>query len=239
MRAFERTKSLIGEAGLEALGRSHIAVIGVGGVGSHAAEAVVRAGVGAVTLVDDACIDVTNINRQIHATQQTVGFPKVDVMRERLLSINPACRIRAMRMRYSHDGTDALDLRQFDYVLDCIDSVSDKEALIVDCINARVRIISSMGAGNRLDPTAFRIMDIYETSGDPLARVMRSRLRKRGIQALKVVCSLEQPRKTAIKSDGRRRYPASVPFVPPVAGLVMASEAVMDIAIRNITKEKA
>lgn len=238
MHAFERTERLIGKAGLEILSQSHIAVIGIGGVGSFAAEAVVRAGVGAVTLVDGECVDVTNINRQIHATQRTVGMPKVDVMRERLVSINPACRIQALRMRYPSQTADALDLMQFDYVLDCIDSVSDKEALIVDCINAQVRIISSMGAGNRLDPTAFRVMDIYETSGDPLARVMRSRLRKRGIQALKVVCSLEAPLDTAVESDGHRRYAASVPFVPPVAGLVMASEAVMDIAIRRITKEE-
>jgi tRNA A37 threonylcarbamoyladenosine dehydratase len=238
MHAFDRTERLIGKSGLVALNRSHIAVIGIGGVGSFAVEALVRSGVGAVTLVDSDLIDETNINRQLHATQVTVGKPKVGVMRDRLISINPACRVQALQMRYPSQTAGTLDLRQLDYVLDCIDSVSDKEALIVDCINAHVPVISCMGAGNRLDPTAFRVMDIYETSGDPLARVMRNRLRKRGIKALKVVCSLEVPQETSIAGDGHRRFASSVPFVTSVAGMVMASEAVLDIAVRCKTKEE-
>lgn len=238
MHAFDRTVRLIGEAGFEALQQSHVAVIGIGGVGSFAAEALVRSGVGAVTLADSDCIDETNINRQLHATRHTVGKPKVDVMRERLISINPDCRIQALRMRYSSQTGSAMNLREFDYVLDCIDSVSDKEALIVDCVNAQVPLVSCMGAGNRLDPKAFRVMDIYATANDPLARVMRVRLRKRGIKALKVVCSLEAPQKTSIEGDGHRRFAASAVFVTSVAGMVMASEAVLDIAVRRKTKEE-
>ncbi|MFZ5974572.1 MAG: tRNA threonylcarbamoyladenosine dehydratase [Bacillota bacterium] len=232
MHAFDRTERLIGRAALEALNQSRIAVIGIGGVGSFAAEALVRSGIGAITLVDSDCIDETNINRQIHAMQNTVGEPKVDVMRKRLLSVNPTCRIEALQMRYTPQAEGMIDLKQFDYVLDCIDSVSDKEALIVDCIRTQVPVISCMGAGNRMDPTAFRVMDIYDTSVDPLARVMRSRLRKRGVKALKVVCSLETPRETST-SGVHRRVAASIVFATSVAGMVMASEAVLDIALRG------
>lgn len=229
MEAFERTIRLIGQEGFAALRESHFAVVGIGGVGSFAAEALARTGAGALTLVDADVIDVTNINRQIHATRATVGLPKVDVMRERVLSIHPDCRVQALHMRYHAQA--GLDLKQFDYVLDCIDSVSDKEVLIMDCLEAGVRVISSMGAGNRVDPSAFRVTDIYRTTGDPLARVMRIRLRKRGVRALKVVCSLEPPQKTHIEG-GRRRFAASAVFATSVAGMLMASEAILDIAVR-------
>lgn len=235
--AFDRTEMLIGRKGLEALLISHIAVVGIGGVGSFAAEAMARCGIGAITMVDSDCIDVTNINRQLHAMWDTVGRPKVDVMRERLLGVNPGCRVQTVKMRYPLETAGTFDLSQFDYVLDCIDSVSDKEQLIVDCMEARVPVISCMGAGNRLDPAAFRVMDIYETTTDPLARVMRGRLRKRGVKALRVVCSLEAPRDVSAGDDGHRRFAASVPFVTSVAGMVMASEAVMDLAVRPFMKE--
>ncbi len=229
MEAFERTIRLIGKEGFTALQSSHFAVVGVGGVGSFAAEALTRTGAGALTLVDADVVDVTNINRQIHATRATVGLPKVDVMRDRVLSINPDCRVRALHLRYHAQA--GLDLSQFDYVLDCIDSVSDKEALIMDCLEAGVRVISSMGAGNRVDPSAFRVTDIYRTTGDPLARVMRIRLRKRGVRALKVVCSLEPPQKTHIEG-GHRRFAASAVFATSAAGMLMASEAILDVSVR-------
>ncbi|NLT17387.1 MAG: tRNA threonylcarbamoyladenosine dehydratase [Clostridiales bacterium] len=226
----DRIRRLIGEAGVEALKKSHIAVIGVGGVGSFAAEALVRSGAGALTLIDGDAVEKTNLNRQLHATQANVGVPKVDAMRGRLIQINPGCRVTPMRLRYPPQADGAIDLARFDCVLDCIDSPPDKEALIVDCINARVPVVSCMGAGNRLDPSAFRAMDIYETSMDPLARVMRARMRKRGVKALRVVCSLEAPR------VGEKGGPTgSAAFATGAAGLLMAYEAVAGIALSRNT----
>lgn len=229
MDAFERIGRLVGDAGLAALAKSHFAVVGIGGVGSFAAEALVRCGAGAITLIDGDRVELTNVNRQLHATMANAGVPKVDAMRERLLAINPDCRVTALFTRFTEDTRDEIGLGRFEYVLDCIDSVRDKEALIVGCTHARVPVISSMGAGNRLDPSAFQVMDIYETTIDPLARVMRARLRKRGVKALKVVCSLEEPKKTDIGQGGP---PGSAVFATGAAGLLMASEAVADIAVR-------
>lgn len=229
MREFDRIARLIGEDALQTLSKAKVAVIGVGGVGSFAAEGLVRSGIGSITLMDSDFIDVTNINRQLHATTKTVGKSKVQVMKERLLSINPDCDIEAMHVRYSCDAD--FDVSVYDYVLDCIDSIQDKVELIVNCKHAGVKIISCMGAGNRLNPTSFRVMDIYSTKNDPLAKVMRSRLRKHRVDELTVVCSTEEPKKLLVGEDEQmKRIPGSAVFTTSVAGMIMAAHVVNNIA---------
>ncbi len=229
MQKFDRIARLIGEDAMQTLSEASVAVIGVGGVGSFAAEGLVRSGVGSITLVDSDFIEITNVNRQLHATIETVGKSKVQVMKERLLSINPNCDIDAVHMRYSCDAD--FDVSVYDYVLDCIDSIQDKVELIVCCKLAGVRIISCMGAGNRLDPTSFRVMDIYSTKNDPLAKVMRSRLRKRQIEELTVVCSTEEPKRLLVGEDEQmKRIPGSAVFTTSVAGMIMAAYVVNNIA---------
>jgi tRNA A37 threonylcarbamoyladenosine dehydratase len=241
---FSRTEMLIGKEGLEILGASSVAVFGIGGVGSFAVEALARAGVGSLVLIDYDDICVTNINRQIHATDRTVGRAKVNVMKERVLEINPDARVTAYKMKYSPDSAGQLLDKGYDYVVDAIDMVSAKLDLIERCVSMNIPVISSMGAGNKLDPTLFRVADIYETNTCPLAKIIRKELRKRGVEALKVVYSVESPVEQKVLSqnsgeggfaskeqEGRliRRVPGSISFVPSVAGLVIASEVVKDL----------
>ena len=231
---FARTRLLLGDEGLARLAASRVAVFGVGGVGGFAVEALARSGVGALDLIDSDTVDPTNLNRQIVATLPAVGRPKVEVAAERVASINPACTVRAHRCFFLPETADAFDFAAYDYVIDAVDTMSAKIALVEAAQAAGVPIVSSMGAGNKLDPTAFRVADIYDTSVDPLARVMRRELRRRGILALKVVYSTEQPRNSVSREEtvkeGSRPAPGSVAFVPAVAGLILGGEVVRDLA---------
>lgn len=240
---FSRTELLLGAAALDKLRASRVIVFGVGGVGGYAVEALARSGVGAIDVVDNDTFCASNLNRQILATEATLGQYKVDAARERILSINPNCRVEAFRTFYLPETEGMFDFTLYDYVLDAIDTVTGKLALIVNAHRAGTPIISSMGAGNKLDPTAFRVADIYKTSVCPLARVIRTECRKRGIKHLKVVYSEEKARRPLSPADAeektdtepaqcgssRRSTPGSVAFVPSVAGLIMAGEVVRDL----------
>lgn len=247
LNEFSRTQLLLGPEAMERLAKARVAVFGVGGVGGYAVEALARSGIGALDLIDDDRVCLTNINRQILATHRSVGRYKVDVAAERIADINPRCEVRTHRTFYLPETADQFDFSCYSYVVDAIDTVSGKIQLVLAAQEARVPIISSMGAGNKLDPTAFRVADIYKTRMDPLARVMRRELKKRGVKALKVVYSEEQPvrpledlsiscRAHCICPPGterhctdRRDIPGSTAFVPSVAGLIMAGEVVKDL----------
>ena len=225
MRQFERTARLIGDESQTRLFAAKVALFGLGGVGGHAAEALMRAGIGHLLLVDGDVVDETNINRQLYALHNTLGLPKAAVALTRAKQINPACEVDARCAFYDERTRPQFDLRGFDYVLDCIDTVSSKILLIEHARDEGVPIISCMGAGNKLDPTKFEIADIRQTSICPLARVMRRELGKRGIEGVKVVYSKEPPAKPL----GDPRTPASAPFVPGAAGLCMVSAVIRDI----------
>ena len=231
---FARTRLLLGQDGLDRLAAARVAVFGVGGVGGYVVEALARSGVGALDLIDSDTVDATNLNRQIIATVDAIGRSKVEVAAERVASINPSCVVRAHQCFFLPETADQFDFAAFDYVIDAVDTVSAKIALVEAAFAAGVPIVSSMGAGNKLDPTAFRVADIYETSVDPLARVMRRELRWRGILSLKVVYSTELPLVPASDDmavkDGTRPAPGSVAFVPSVAGLILGGEVVKDLA---------
>ena len=231
---FARTRLLLGQDGLDRLAAARVAVFGVGGVGGYAVEALARSGVGALDLIDSDTVDATNLNRQIIATVDAIGRSKVEVAAERVASINPSCVVRAHQCFFLPETAGQFDFAAFDYVVDAVDTVSAKIALVEAAFAARVPIVSSMGADNKLDPTAFRVADIYETSVDPLARVMRRELRRRGIPSLKVVYSTEPPLVPAdddmAVKDGTRPAPGSVAFVPSVAGLILGGEVVKDLA---------
>ena len=229
---FARTEMLLGDAGLARLAASSVAVFGVGGVGSFTAEALARAGVGSLTLIDHDTIDVTNINRQIHALTETVGKAKTTVMAERIRAINPHCQVREIRAFYLPEEADSFFEAHYDYAVDAVDTVTAKVDLAVQCQARNIPLIASMGAANKLDPTLFAVMDIYRTKGDPLARILRKKLKERGIPKLKVVCSRERPRLPSAAGQGapgRRSVPGSVSFVPPVAGLIMAGAVIRDL----------
>ena len=224
-----RTEMLLGNGTISVLATTRVEIFGIGGVGGYALEALVRCGVGEIDVIDFDTVSESNINRQIIATEQTVGRYKVDVCRERALSINSNVRINAIRSFFSPDNADEFDLTKYDYVIDAIDTVSAKVELIVRSTAAGVRIISSMGAGNKLDPTRFEVSDVYKTSVCPLARVMRTELKKRGVKKLKVVYSKEEPIKRTVDGNGRHA-PGSIAFVPSVVGLIIAAEVIKDIA---------
>lgn len=234
---FSRTELLLGADGMEKLKRARVAVFGIGGVGGYAIEAVARAGIGALDLIDNDVISLTNINRQIIALHSTVGLPKTDVMAARVNDINPECEVRTYQTFYGPDTAEQFDLAQYDYIIDAIDTVTGKLALAVNAQKANTPIISSMGTGNKLDPTAFTVTDIYKTSFCPLARIMRKELRKRGIERLKVVYSQEEALTpegvTEELPQGRRSIPGSVSFVPSAAGLILAGEVIKDIVNRD------
>ncbi len=244
---FSRSELLLGRAAMERLAQSRVALFGVGGVGSYAAEALVRGGVGAIELFDDDRVCVTNLNRQSIAAHSTIGQYKTEAMRARLLDINPKADVTCRNMFYLPEAADEVDFSPYDYVIDAIDTVKAKLDIIARCDALGVPVISAMGAGNKLDPTAFRVADIYETKVCPLARVMRRELKRRGVQKLKVVYSEEIPLKpiedmeiscrancvcppgTQRKCAIRREIPGSASFVPPVAGLILAGEVIKDL----------
>ena len=227
---FERTSLLVGNEGMERILASRVAVFGIGGVGGHAAEALARAGVGEIHLIDADTVSVTNINRQAVALTSTVGRDKVEVMMQRIVDINPDAKVVCHKIFYSEETKDEIDLSEFDYVIDAIDSVTSKLLLITLADKAGTPIISSMGTGNKLDPTRFEVTDIYKTSVCPLARVMRTELRRRGVSSLKVVYSKEEPIKAVVSDDKTRHAPGSVSFVPSVAGLILAGEVIRALA---------
>ena len=221
---FERTRTLIGQENLDKLAAARVIVFGVGGVGGYVCEALARAGVGRIDIVDKDVVDITNINRQIIATHDTVGRPKVQVCRERMLSINPSLTCDARECFYLPERAGEFDFGEYDYVVDAIDNVTAKIDIIRRSKEAGTPVISSMGTGNKLDPTAFRIADIEKTKVCPLAKVVRKELRARGVRGVKVLYSEEEPRKTA-----GERTPASISFVPSAAGLIIAGEVIRDI----------
>lgn len=234
---FERTELLIGAGGIRRLAQSRVAIFGIGGVGGYVAEALARSGVGTLDLIDHDTIDRTNLNRQIFALHSTLGRYKVDVAKERILDIYPQAQVYARKVFYLPETAAQFDFTQYDYVVDAIDTVTGKLALIEQAQAAGTRLISAMGAGNKMDPSAFQVADIYETSVCPLAKVMRRELKKRGITKLKVVYSKEQPLPgVCAKPDGeqtvpqnRKAIPGSNAFVPAAAGLILAGEVVRDL----------
>lgn len=236
---FIRTEMIFGSEGIERLHSARVAVFGIGGVGGHVVEALARSGVGTLDLIDNDTVCLSNLNRQIIATHRTLGQYKVDAAAERVREINPDAAVNAYRTFYLPETADQFDFAQYDYVVDAIDTVSGKLMLAEQAVAAGVPIISSMGAGNKVDPTAFEVADIYETSVCPLARVMRRELKKRGIKQLKVVYSKEEaltPLEVAAESQNenerksaRRQTPGSNAFVPAVAGLIIAGEVIKDL----------
>lgn len=247
LNQFSRTELLLGRDAMERLAQSRVAVFGIGGVGGYVCEALVRSGVGAIDLIDDDRVCLTNLNRQIIATRKTVGRLKAEVMQERILEINPKVNVQAHTCFFLPENADTFSFADYDYVVDAVDTVSAKLSLVEKCVQAHTPVISCMGAGNKLDPTAFRVADIYRTSVDPLARVMRRELKKRGIRKLKVVYSEEPPirpiedmaiscRTHCICPPGTKRHctdrrdiPGSNAFVPAVAGLIIAGEVIKDL----------
>lgn len=244
LNQFSRTELLIGEDGIEKLSKAKVAIFGIGGVGSFVAEGLVRAGVGNFILVDNDKISLTNLNRQIHSTTKTIGKYKVDVMKERMLEINPNANIETSKEFYLPNSKQNLLDSSISYIVDCVDTVTAKIELVINSKKLNIPIISAMGTGNKLDPTKFKITDIYKTDICPLAKVMRKELRKRGIDSLKVLYSTEEPIKpkqkdckeeltnideTNKKNSIKKQTPGSISFVPSVAGLIIAGEVVKDI----------
>ena len=225
---FSRTRLLLGNQAMQKLSGSRVAVFGVGGVGGYVAEALARSGVGALDLIDHDQVSLSNINRQIIALHSTIGEYKVDVMKSRIADINPACQVLAHRCFFLPETKDEFDFSDYDYVVDAVDTVTAKIQLILQAQKAEIPVISSMGAGNKLNPAEFEVADIYHTSVCPLARVMRRELKKRGVEKLKVVYSKEEP-----KDCGGQRVPGSTAFVPSVAGLIIASEVVKDLVYKE------
>lgn len=237
-----RTELVIGTDGLNKLRNSRVIVFGVGGVGGFAVEALARAGVGEITIVDNDTVSLTNLNRQIIATYDTIDQPKVEVMKKRIQSINKDCNVITRKVFVNNDNIEELVGKDIDYVVDAIDTVSAKLGLAEYCYKNDIKIMSSMGTGNKLDPTQFKVADVFNTQVCPLAKVMRYELRKRGVKKLKVVYSEEMPIKpkseytTEVKGSAKRPVPGSVSFVPPVAGMIIAGEVIKDIL--GINKKK-
>ncbi len=231
MDCFSRMELLFGAEAMEKLKNCRVAVFGLGGVGGHLAEALARCGVGHLDLIDHDTVAETNLNRQAVALRSTLGMEKVQAMKARILDINPRCQVSLHPVFYTPETAQLFDFSQYDYVADAIDTVAGKIQLAEAAKAADVPIIAAMGAGNKLDPTAFRVADLSKTKGCPLARVMRTELRKRGINHLKVVYSEEAPRTPAATDEqsGKRQTPGSTAFVPPVVGLIMAGEIVKDL----------
>ena len=232
---FSRTQLLLGEESTQRLKASRVAIFGIGGVGGYTAEALARAGVGTLDLVDSDSVSITNINRQLFATHSTVGRLKVEVAKERILDIYPDAVVNARPVFYTPETADQFDFSQYDYIVDAIDTVTGKLCLAERAFAAGTPIISCMGAGNKLDGTAFRVADISKTTICPLARVMRKELKKRGISHMKVVYSLEEAltpvgAEAEMAATGKRQIPGSAPFIPGIAGLLLAGEVIKDLA---------
>ena len=231
---FSRTEMLLGEAAMERLYKAKVAVFGVGGVGGYVVEALARCGIGRLDLCDSDTVSISNINRQILATHSTVGMLKVEAAKKRIADINPACEVRTYPFFYLPDTADRFDFTEYDYIVDCIDTVTGKLQLVERAVAAGTPIICSMGTGNKLDPAAFQVADISKTSMCPLSRIMRKELKKRGINHLKVVYSQEEALTPAVdeeelKRTGKRQIPGSTAFVPGAAGLILAGEVVKDL----------
>ena len=236
VHAFSRTELLIGTEAIDKLAKTKVAIFGIGGVGTFVVEGLVRSGIGKFVLIDNDCVCLTNINRQIHATQQTVGKPKVAVMKERILDINPQAEVTIFQRFYLPEIAEELLANDYNYIVDAIDTVTAKIDLVVRAKMSNIPIICAMGAGNKLDPTRFEVVDIFETSVCPLAKVMRKELRQRSIESLKVVYSQEEPitqhatRSTeCLPGTSRRQTPGSIAFVPSVMGMIIAGEVIKDI----------
>lgn len=248
LNQFSRTQLLLGESAMQELANKRVAVFGIGGVGGYACEALVRSGIGAFDLIDDDKVCLTNLNRQIIATRKTVGKYKTEVMKERMLEINPNVDVRIHNCFFLPENADEFPFDEYDYIIDAVDTVTAKISIIMKANELGIPVISSMGAGNKLDPTAFRVADIYKTRVCPLAKVMRRELKKRGIKKLKVVYSQEKPTRpiedmsiscrshcicppgAAHKCTERRDIPGSTAFVPSVVGLIIAGEVIKDLA---------
>ena len=234
MNEFQRTALLLGEDNILKLNNKTVAIFGVGGVGGYVCEALARSGIGHFVIVDNDNVSITNINRQIIALHNTIGRANVDVMKERILAINPNAEVIAIKEFILPNNSSSFDFKSYDYVVDCVDTVTAKIEIVLKSIEGSTKVISSMGAGNKLNPQAFKVADIYKTSVDPLARVLRYELRKRGVKKLKVVYSTEQPLKiddSNIDEDKglRRTLPGSNAWVPASAGLLIASEVIKDL----------
>lgn len=247
LHAFSRAEMVIGKEALDKLAQSKVAIFGIGGVGSFVVEGLVRCGLGKFVLVDDDCICLTNLNRQLHATRKTIGKPKVEVMRDRIMDINPKAEVTTFQKFYLPDTEDELIQNDYDYIVDAIDTVTGKIGLVMKAKEKGIPIICSMGTGNKLDPTKLEIADLFSTSVDPLSKVMRKELRARGVTSLKVIYSREEPVKpvetedsccavgcvcppgTTRKCTTRHQIPGSISFVPSVAGLIIAGEVIKDL----------
>lgn len=227
---FSRTAMLIGEENLKKLSACRVAVFGIGGVGGYVVEALARSGVGELDLIDSDTVNISNINRQIIATHDTLGKSKVDAAKERVMNINPDAKVSTHNTFYLPENSSEFDFKKYDYIVDAVDTVTAKIEIIVNAKKAGTPVISCMGTGNKLDPTLFEVSDIYKTSVCPLARVMRRELKQRGIDSLKVVYSKEEPIKSEITdSETGKNIPASISFVPSVAGLIIAGEVIKDL----------
>lgn len=231
-----RTERLFGKAAVARLASCRVAVFGLGGVGGYAAEALARSGIGALDLIDNDTVHISNLNRQLYATHKTLGRYKADVAAERIAEINPAAEVRVRKLFYLPDQDAFFDFKQYDYIIDAVDTVTAKIGLAVQAAKAGVPILSCMGTGNKTNPAAFEVADIYDTSVCPLARVMRSELKRRGVPALKVVYSKEPPVRTNEGGEEDARVPASNAFVPAAAGFIMAGEAVKDLMGAEIAR---
>lgn len=227
---FSRFELLVGEDNIQKLNQAHVIVFGVGGVGGYVVEALVRSGIGHITIVDNDVVSLSNLNRQIIATQETIGQKKVDVMKKRILSIHPECDVTTLDMFYLPETANQIDLSQYDYVVDAIDTITSKIELAVRC-DQKIPLISSMGTGNKMNPALLQVSDIYKTSVCPLAKVMRRELKKRRVKHLKVVYSQELPMKPFASDEitHKRVIPGSTSFVPSSAGLLIASEVIKDL----------
>ncbi|WP_462246971.1 tRNA threonylcarbamoyladenosine dehydratase [Parvimonas micra] len=231
---YSRTESLIGKDSLNILKNSKVIVFGIGGVGSFTVESLCRCGIGEISLVDFDTIDITNINRQIHAMSNNIGKYKVDEMKKRIELINPDIKVNTFKKKLDKNNVENFNLKYYDYVIDAIDIITSKIYLIKCCYENNINVISAMGAGNKLDPTRFKVVDIYKTSGCPLARVMRRELKKLGIKKLKCVCSDETSSGEVIESYERRKSsPSSISFIPSTMGLIITSEVVKDLILWN------
>ena len=226
LNQFSRTELVVGKDGVEKLNNTKIAIFGLGGVGSFALEGLVRAGIGNLVLIDNDCVELTNLNRQILATHKTIGKPKVEIAKQRILDINPNANVEIHQEFFMPETEGILD-DSIDYIVDCIDTVTAKIELVVRAERLNIPIISCMGTGNKLEPTRFEVADIYKTSICPLAKVMRKELRNRGVKKLKVVYSKEEPIKSNKKD--RNQVPGSISFVPPVAGMIIGGEVIKDL----------
>lgn len=229
MEKLKRTEMLFGKEKVDSLSDKRVIVFGIGGVGGYTCEALARTGVGAIDLVDNDTVAESNINRQIIALSSTVGKYKTEAMRDRIKDINPEIKVNVINEFFTSETVESFDFTEYDYIVDAIDTVSTKIALVEKAYNLNIPIISAMGAGNKTDPCAFKVADIYKTSVCPLARVMRQKLKEKGIKRLKVVYSEEKPSCAYQEKDGGRLAPASCAFVPSVAGLIIASEVIKDL----------